>query len=71
MRLDLIQKPEPTAAKARLNFNKLTQNLLSNHINKGNIWQDSVYSLADVFKEVVVDLRKRFHLFAQLYCALE
>lgn len=28
--------------------------------------QDIVYSLADVFKEVVVDLRKGFHLFAQL-----
>lgn len=71
MRLDLIQKPEPTAAKARLIFNRQTENLLSNHINKYNIWQDGVYSLADVFKEVVVDLRKRFHLLAELCCALE
>lgn len=40
-------------------------------MNKLNMWQDSVYSLADVFKEVVVDLRKRFHLFAQLLGALD
>lgn len=40
-------------------------------MNKLNVWQDSVHSLADVFKEVVVDLRKRFHLFAQLHGALD
>lgn len=33
--------------------------------------QHSAYLLADVFKEVVVDLRKEFHLIAELYDTLE
>lgn len=33
--------------------------------------QGSAYSLANVFKEVIVNLRKRFHLLAQLHGALE
>lgn len=33
--------------------------------------KDSVYTPADVFEKVVVDLRKRFHLFAKLRDSLK
>lgn len=38
--------------------------------DSNNKLQDTVHLLADVFKEVVVDLRKGFHLFAKFHDAL-
>lgn len=38
--------------------------------DSNNKLQDTAHLLADVFKEVVVDLRKGFHLFAKFSDAL-
>lgn len=71
MRLYLIQKPEPTAAIGQVILGRNNTKPSIKAYQQNNMSQDSAYSLANVFKEVIVNLRKRFHLLAQLHGALE